>query len=166
MIKMEHSQVPEVAEKSRDLKKWLRDIEIFSTLSLDDMCLVPNLVIPSKFKVPNFEKYKGDNCPRHHLVMVCQKMTSYTHDDKMMIHCFQDSSSGGIIELVHKTWNEPYSVMGRLGQCFFEVVPLQLGHGSRSKVAANLISKEQQILQRICTSMERIGSPSATTTLR
>ena len=44
--------------------------------------LVSDLVIPVKFKVLEFNKYKWDSCPRHHLVMFCRKMASYTHDDK------------------------------------------------------------------------------------
>lgn len=28
-----------------------------------DLYLVPNVKIPIKFKVPNFEKYKGNLCP-------------------------------------------------------------------------------------------------------
>lgn len=82
MTKMEHSQVVEVAEIGRDLKKRLRVVEGFSTLRLDDMCLVLDLVIPLKLKVPNFEKWKGDICLRQHLVMFYQKMTSHTHNDK------------------------------------------------------------------------------------
>lgn len=69
VTKVERSQVAEVAKIGRDLEKWLRVMEGFDTLKLDDMCLMPDLVIPMKFKVPNFEKYKGDSCPKHHLVM-------------------------------------------------------------------------------------------------
>src|ERR1044072_6957543 len=38
-------------------------------LSAADMCLVPAVVIPPKFKVPDFEKYKGVSCPDTHLRM-------------------------------------------------------------------------------------------------
>ena len=61
MTKMEHFEVAEVAEIGRDLKKRLRAMVCLSTLSINDMCLVPDLVIPQKFKVPNFKKYKRDN---------------------------------------------------------------------------------------------------------
>ncbi|CAL5185633.1 unnamed protein product [Lathyrus oleraceus] len=83
------------------------------TLELNalDMCLVPGLVIPVKFKAPEFEKYKGDGCPKHHLVMFCRKMTSHAHDDKLMIHCFQDSLTGGVIKLVHEVRKESCSIM-------------------------------------------------------
>lgn len=79
--------------KGRDLEKRLKSMKGFSTLKIDDMCLVLDLVIPSKFKVPNFEKYTGDSFPRHHLVMFCRRITSYTHNDKLMIHYFQYSLS-------------------------------------------------------------------------
>lgn len=71
MEKLEHSQVAEVAEIVCDLEKRLRVVEGFITLSLDEICLVSDLVIPPKFKVPKFEKFKGDNFLRHHLVMFC-----------------------------------------------------------------------------------------------
>lgn len=34
-----------------------------------DLCLVPNVKILHKFKVPGFEKYRGNSCPLNHLVM-------------------------------------------------------------------------------------------------
>ncbi|MCI65042.1 gag-protease polyprotein, partial [Trifolium medium] len=55
-------------------------------LDLANMCLVPDLVFPPKFKVPDFEKYKGLSCPKSHLVMYSRKMASYANDDKLMIH--------------------------------------------------------------------------------
>jgi hypothetical protein len=58
------------------------------------MCLVPDLVLPPKFKVPEFEKYMGLSCPKNHLIMYNRKMASYANDDKLMIHCFQDSLAG------------------------------------------------------------------------
>ncbi len=30
---------------------------------MDDLCLVPDVVIPSYFKVPDFVKYDGTSCP-------------------------------------------------------------------------------------------------------
>src|ERR1051325_177529 len=63
-------------------------------LSAADMCLVPDVIIPSKFKVPDFEKYKGVSCPDTHLRMYCRKMAARVKNSKLMIHCFQDSLSG------------------------------------------------------------------------
>ena len=53
-----------------------------------ELYLVPNIVIPLKFKVPNFDKYKGTNCPKNHLKMYCRKMGAYAKDEKLLIHFF------------------------------------------------------------------------------
>jgi len=58
------------------------------------LCLVPDVVIPQKFKVPDFEKYKRTTCPKTHLTMYCRKMAAHAHNEKLMIHCFQDSLGG------------------------------------------------------------------------
>ncbi|CAL5193641.1 unnamed protein product [Lathyrus oleraceus] len=96
VVNAEQPQDDEIAKGCRVLEKRLKAIEGKDTIGLNalDMCLVSDLVLPPKFKVPEFEKYKGDGCPKHHLVMFCRKMTSHAHDDKLMIHCFQDSLTG------------------------------------------------------------------------
>jgi len=59
-----------------------------------DLCLVLNVMIPPKFKVPDFEKYKGDTCPESHLIMYARKMTAYKDNEPLLIHCFQESLAG------------------------------------------------------------------------
>jgi len=49
------------------LEERLRIIEGASACEFGDaagLCLVPDIVIPTKFKVPEFEKYKGSTCPK------------------------------------------------------------------------------------------------------
>ncbi|XP_019434515.1 PREDICTED: uncharacterized protein LOC109341140 [Lupinus angustifolius] len=58
------------------------------------MCLVPDVVFPPKFKTPEFEKYDGTSCPKSHLHMYARKMTAHHGNDKLLIHCFQDSLTG------------------------------------------------------------------------
>ena len=60
------------------------------------MSLVPDLVLLPKFKVPTVDKYDGTKCPSAHLYMYCRKMMGYTSNDKLLIHCFQDSLSGSV----------------------------------------------------------------------
>ena len=43
------------------------------------------MVIP-KFKVLDFDKYKGTTCPKNHLKMYCRKMGAYAKDEKLLIH--------------------------------------------------------------------------------
>nr|XP_027191080.1 uncharacterized protein LOC101494924 [Cicer arietinum] len=78
------------------LANQIKAIEGYNVYGLEafDMCLVPDVTIPAKFKVPDFEKYKGNTCPKNHLTMYCRKMASHAHNDKLLIHFFQDSLSG------------------------------------------------------------------------
>ena len=55
--------------------------------------LVPNIVIPKKFTVPEFFKYTGTQCPMTHLTAYSNKMAEVFHDEKLLIHFFQDSLS-------------------------------------------------------------------------
>ncbi|XP_017636780.1 uncharacterized protein LOC108478831 [Gossypium arboreum] len=56
-----------------------------------DLSLVLDLVLPPKFKMPEFEKYNGTSCPEAHITMFCRRMTGYVNNDQLLIHCFQDS---------------------------------------------------------------------------
>jgi len=55
-------------------------------------------VIPPKFKVPDFEKHKGNTCPRSHLIMYARKMSTQTDNHKLLIHFFQDSLIGAALK--------------------------------------------------------------------
>ncbi|KAK5847142.1 hypothetical protein PVK06_003444 [Gossypium arboreum] len=86
--------------KYRSLEERLKAIEgteVFSALGAKELSLVPDLILPPKFKVPDFEKYDGTRCPKAHLVMFCRKMTGYVNEDKLLIHCFQDSLTGSAL---------------------------------------------------------------------
>ena len=62
-----------------------------------ELFLVPNVVIPPKFKVPDFDKYKGTTCPKNHLKMYYRKMRAYAKDEKLLMHFFQESLVGATI---------------------------------------------------------------------
>ena len=69
----------------------MNDIE---SVDANELILVPNLIIPPRFKVVEFEKYDGAECPKIHLAAYYRKMAGYTHDEKLLIHVFQDSLTG------------------------------------------------------------------------
>ncbi|CAK8530892.1 unnamed protein product [Lathyrus sativus] len=94
------AQDSEAIKMCRDLAEKIRVMEGNNSNSLNslELCLVPNVVIPPKFKAPEFSKYKGLSFPNIHLKMYCHKMTAYARDEKLMIHCFQDSLSGASLE--------------------------------------------------------------------
>jgi hypothetical protein len=88
------------------LDKWValeQRLRAFEGTSLHDhikaveMCLVPNVVIPKKFRVPEFIKYTRTQCPVTHLKAYCNKMTEVVYDEKLLIHFFQDSLSDVVL---------------------------------------------------------------------
>src|SRR4051812_24473419 len=88
------------SEQIKALEERLKVVEGYDAFDVDafEMSLVSDLTIPHKFKIPDFEKYKGLTCPRNHLRMYVQKMAAYAHDQKLMIHFFQDSLSGASVD--------------------------------------------------------------------
>jgi len=80
-----------VRDKLKILEERFRVVEGVGNYGLGnsaELCLVPNVVIPAKFQVLEFEKYRGATCPKSHLTMYCRKMAAHAHDDKMLIHFF------------------------------------------------------------------------------
>ena len=64
----------EEKEKLDLTEERLRAIERINDYPFADMvelCLVPNVIIPPKFKVSDFDKYKRTTCPKNHLKMYC-----------------------------------------------------------------------------------------------
>ena len=58
------------------LEERLRAIEEgenYAFANLEELFLVPNIITLPKFKVPDFDKYKGITCPKNHLKMYCRK---------------------------------------------------------------------------------------------
>lgn len=82
------------------IEERFKAIEGPDTFGLDaaDMCLVPGVKIPPKFKVPSFEKYQGVTCPRTHIQALCRKMAAHSDDEKLLMHFFQDNLSGASLE--------------------------------------------------------------------
>ncbi|XVF47719.1 hypothetical protein PTKIN_Ptkin03bG0133500 [Pterospermum kingtungense] len=62
------------------------------------MSLIDDLELPPMFKMPKFERYDGTKCPRTHIISYHRKMELYEKDDKVMIHCFQNSLEGSAAE--------------------------------------------------------------------
>ncbi|XP_034898419.1 uncharacterized protein [Populus alba] len=98
------------------LEERLRAVEgndWFDPTRAADVCLVPNIMVPKDFRIPEFTKYTGLECPNTHLRSYCNKMAEVIHNDKMLIYFFQDSLSGSVLnwymrlETVKiKTWKD------------------------------------------------------------
>lgn len=106
------------AELQKELKA-LRGKELFGR-DVNEMCLVPDVKMPAKFKLPEFEKYKGNSCPQTHLVMYVRKMSMYTNDQRMLIHCFQDSLTGAALRWYMGLDSAQIKTFNDLGEAFIK----------------------------------------------
>ena len=90
MVNIVATQYSEAMQMCRALAEKIRVMEGHNSTNLSalETCLVPDVVIPNKFNMPEFEKYKGLSCPNIHLKMYCTNMGAYARDDKLMIDCF------------------------------------------------------------------------------
>jgi hypothetical protein len=88
--------------KEEGLEKWtaledrVRAVEgnhLCDLVKAVKMCLVPNVVIPKKFRVPEFIKYTRTQCLVTHFKAYCNKMVEVVYNEKLLIHFFQDSLS-------------------------------------------------------------------------
>ncbi|XP_058774882.1 uncharacterized protein LOC131649152, partial [Vicia villosa] len=82
------------------------------------LCLVPSVQIPAKFKVPDFEKYKGSSCPQSHLVMYARKMSTYADNHQLLIHYFQDSLTGAALKWYTSLDSTNIRTFNDLGEAF------------------------------------------------
>ena len=68
--------------------KVIEEVDSYDPVRAIEMCLVPNVVIPKKFRVPEFIKYSGTQCSMTHLRSCCNKMTELVHDEKLLMQFF------------------------------------------------------------------------------
>ena len=84
----------DIQQRCSLLDKKLEEIEGVNNLgSVDprELCLVPDLVMPPKFKSPKFEKYDGTKCPENHLATYCNKMAEHACNEDLLIYVFYES---------------------------------------------------------------------------
>ena len=68
--------------------KIVEDMNGLRSVDVSELSLVHDLVIPPRFKTPEFEKYDWIECLKMHLVAYCCKMAGYTNDKRLLIHVF------------------------------------------------------------------------------
>ncbi|XP_050897789.1 uncharacterized protein LOC127104657 [Lathyrus oleraceus] len=77
--------------------KALRGNDLFEK-NAHDLCLAQNKKIPTKFKLPEFKKYKGNSCTHIHLTMYSKRMSAEKDNDQLLIHYFKDSLTGAAMK--------------------------------------------------------------------
>ena len=91
MVQSESNEAQLKLELIEECLKAMERFDVYGLVDASKISLVLDLVLPPKFKVPTFDKYDGTQCPSAHLYMYYRKMTRHTSNDKLLIHCFQDS---------------------------------------------------------------------------
>ena len=105
------------------LDKKLKEIEGVNDLrSVEprELCLVLDLVMPSKFKMPKFEKYDGTKCLENHLATYCNKMAGHTHNEDLLIHVFYDSLTRATTQWYQKLKKNQIRTWRDLARAFLE----------------------------------------------
>ena len=87
------------------------------------MCLVLGVVIPPKFKVPEFDKYKGVICPETHLRSYCRKMVAYARNESLLKYFFEDSLAAAPLEWYMQLEKTHVSTWGELVDAFLKHYP-------------------------------------------
>ena len=107
-------------EKWKWIEEKFRAIESIESYGIDakDLSLVPDLVLPYKFKMPEFEKYNGTSCPGSHITMFCRRMTGHINNDQLLIHCFQESLTGAASKWYNQLSRAKIATWRDLAQAF------------------------------------------------
>jgi hypothetical protein len=103
-------------DKLSALEERLRAVEgndWFDPMRAAEVCLVPNIIVPKNFRIPEFVKYTGLECPNTHLRSYCNRIAEVIYDYRMLIYFFQDSLTGSALSwymrldnIKIKTWKD------------------------------------------------------------
>ena len=113
----------DIQQRCSLLDKKLKEIEGVNDLGSVDprkLCLVPDLVIPPKFKMPKFEKYNGTKCPENHLATYCNKMVGHAYNEDLLIHVFYNSLAGTTAQWYTKLKKDQIRTWRDLARAFLE----------------------------------------------
>ena len=117
-------------QKCNFLDKKLKEIEGVNDLrSVDprELSLVPNVVIPPKFKKSKFEKYDGTKYLENHLASYYNKMTGHARNEDLLIHVFYDSLAGTTAQWYMKLKKDQIRIWRDLVKAFMGRYKYMLG---------------------------------------
>ena len=69
--------------------------------------MVPDVIIPPKFKMPKFEKYDGTKCLENHLATYCNKMAGHARNEDLLIYVFYESLTEAVAQWYTKLKKDP-----------------------------------------------------------
>ena len=60
-------------------------------MDYDSLSLLPNVRLPSKFKMPNLDKFNRTDCPKSHLKMYIRAMQPLGATEEVLAQMFQNT---------------------------------------------------------------------------
>ncbi|KAA3481160.1 intersectin-1-like [Gossypium australe] len=113
--------------KFKDRCKWLevkfKEMETTDyrcRIDAKDLSLVPDLVLPPKFKTPDFKKYNGTSILEAHITMLCRRMVGYVNNDQLLIYYFQDSLARSVAKWYNQLSRAQIKKWKDLAQAFMK----------------------------------------------
>ena len=74
--------------------KKIESVDDLESVDPRELSLVPDLVIPPKFKMSEYEKYDGTKCLENHLATYCNKMAEHACNEDLLIYMFYEGLIG------------------------------------------------------------------------
>jgi hypothetical protein len=71
--------------------------DVYDSVRVREICLVPNVVVTKEFRVLKFIKYTRLECPNTYLRSYYNKMVEVIHNDKLLINFFKDNFYGSVL---------------------------------------------------------------------
>ena len=81
MMQLKSNETQQKVNLIEERLKAIKGNSLIKDLDAIELSLVLDVVIPHKFKIPNFVKYNKSSCPRAHMTMFCRKMAGHTGND-------------------------------------------------------------------------------------
>jgi hypothetical protein len=88
------SQIGNKIDSLEEKIRLMQGLNSFGNTDFSSMSWFPNMMVPPKFKAPEFERYNGRGDPMIHLQMYCRKMAQYADNEPLLIQTFQDTLTG------------------------------------------------------------------------
>ncbi|RDX97017.1 hypothetical protein CR513_20263, partial [Mucuna pruriens] len=105
-------------------------------LEATNLCLVADVGILVDFKTLEFNQYKGSSYLR--------KLAAYIYDDKILIHCFQDSMTGAALSWYVSLERERIKTWRDLVEAFLKQYKYNEDMAPDHSRLQNMLKKEQE----------------------
>ena len=146
------------------LEARIRAIEgadLYDPVKTVEMCLVPNVVVLKKFRILDFIKYTGMQCPVTYLKSYCNKMAEVVHDKELLMHFFQDSLNGPTLSWYMRLDNTRIRSRKDLVDAFVKQYKYNMDIALDRNNLSNLEKDRKGKHKRICSKVEGLSCPSA-----